>query len=450
MIPTVHLEAETEPPGSGNYATVRYALRLLAAGVVLSLGSTASASVFPVEGPKSALRIHAARFVIATGAGQDTRDWWTVAFEVSGRGSSYLAVPFERGSGDAATPELLDESGRRALDELDFRTAPRFVDEPALDPCRFGPRRYGRYRPPSSARPWPYGPEGWEPEWPRVETKPLEKSTLRVVQGEVQAAWVRDYRDHMSEGTGIALARAPAVALLEIQPDRERRWTPPLRIKRPGSVRGSLSILPLRTALPPGREQRIDVFTLASGRGLTARGPVADLPDRLSLPEITFEQPFDTEQAAIRKRLAADKSLAAVREYGSPNHRLSDRARELLAGPSMPSSWATRLVTYQGARTEARIELRRDPSQSRLEVVWLVHRPWRGPLKCYDRYEYLSNVARYQLAAHQVWSAMTGRRLELLVNLSRERGFLLEPFGQIPQAAESKLQPVVIDHGAWK
>ncbi|MEL6185064.1 MAG: hypothetical protein AAFU79_10605 [Myxococcota bacterium] len=348
----------------------------------------------PTEGT---LRIHRAQIVVAR---EDAMDTWTWRFQVSGRGRASFRL---EGDPTEAGPSVTD------MDRLDHATAPRFVVHQAWDPCAFGVGRYGRHFPPTREFSWPYGPQAWSEQWPRIERALDTLAAERTMRAEP----------------------APATTL-RVELSGRAGWTPPLSVKRP--KRQTLELRPLGPLAPPGQDVDVDLFL----SGLVPAEPtgVTPLPTLLSLPEVAFETPEDILRAAVRQRQQLEQEAEWVLVYA--------------AGPSESEPW--RRFGCSVRRTgELSVDLETPGQPTQLQPTWLIHRPWRASLSCDARQAYLLAVAKHQLRVHQVYAALTGRRLEVVVGLSRDRGYLVEPFGDPARIAHTvdQLPRVEIDRSRW-
>lgn len=316
---------------------------------------------------------------------------WALELEVKGEGT--VTLPEVKASLPA--PAVLDA----AL----HHTAPRFLPLEAWDPCHFDPSAYARLTPPSAEHPWPHGPRAWPTEWPRAQRERLEPSGERV--------W--------------------SVAT------EHPRWLPPIAVRldeQDGTLRWPLEALD--PFAPPGRPMRIDLVSLRPGMPVGPETSV-DLPSKLGLPEVSYEYPRDTADAIQRH---------VQRSHGSPVRLFGAAWR----APKLGEVYAVR-YGLERLPGDPPLSLVPAPLTEPLEPIWYIHRPWRGPMACGIRVDYQFAVAKQQVMEHQLYATATGRRLQLIVDLSKERGYLLLPFANPEQAAytEEGLPPVEVDRSRW-
>lgn len=351
-----------------------------------------------VVGDKDAsLRIHRAQLVLKPGAPEDH---WTWRFQLSGRGEATFTF-----QGQPTAPA----GTATHVDDLEHATAPRFVEHLPWDPCTFGVGRFGRHFPATRDFLWPYGPQNWTEAWPPVRRAqdPLRARTLP--SPEAQGVRMR-----------FVLSSRP-------------RWTQAVSLTRASATR-NIDFSSLGPFAPPGRQVEIDLFV--QGLAPAPSDTVTRLPDVLSLPEVAFEAPTDLLNAAVLQRQTLEKGPVWVLLYAGPGPRAS--------------AW-NRYASSVGRNGRPPLRLVSGPLPEGLQPAWLIHRPWRGPLACPEGPEYVAAVAKHQQNTHRIYAALTGRRLNVVVGLSRDRGYLLEPFGNPWQVAATvkRLPAAEVDRARW-
>ncbi len=363
----------------------------------LAFASCAPGSAYALvvpDGSSGDIRIHGARVVV-----HETS--WVVSFRVSGSGDASLR--FDE-PGARLAPEL-----SAALAEIDHATAPRFQERPPVDPCAVDDDGFGKMPRRHRDEPWKLGPLALHEGWPRPDGE-----SLRGV-----------------------LRSAPNGTRLQVRVTGRPSWTPPVAFERTGP----LDLGPWLELAPPSREQRVDLFLFGRGLGLAPTGPIVDAPGLISLPELAFEQPQDTEAAIVRqRRMSAGEP--AVRLFTDPADDALPRTVLGALGVGAGARLARfALIQGPGPRPPVSFTVPGVEDAIPLAPVFIIHRPFRGEIECNRRREYLGSVFRQQQLAHRIWSTVTGRRMDVLLQLSQERGYLL--------TSVEGLRQVEVDRSAW-
>lgn len=403
---------------------------LVAAGLALTSPSVhAFLTLAPAE--ESRLSVHAVRAALLPGPR------WVIELEIEGRG--VLLAP------RAETPPPPAE----ALDHLAHLASPRLVALAPWDPCEFGIESYARVAPRTLDRPWALGPRQWPTEWPRpsLERTRGQAVEIRFANRPAVDRYLATEALVLPEEDRAALVGRTRIAVRVEAP--ERRWTAPLAVPafagRDGTVIAPVDRL--AEAAATGKAVRFELLDVGTGLA-RAPAPVVDLPTGIALPEIAYEHPLDTEAAIARQLQRVHQR--PVRAFLVQHERWPTSLRNQLGAPAEGRLTVARFL-FERSRGDPAIALRPTPFESPLEPVWLVHRPWRGRIDCPERRDYLYAVAKQQGLAHRLFATASGRRLEVVVGLARERGYLLEPFGNPGRAAaaEAGLRPVEVDRSAW-
>lgn len=416
-------------------------LRAAVLGAALLLAPGSASAFFPVAtSSSSAVRVHAATVVVA--ARPDADDVWTPSLQVSGSGRVVVLVP---------RAELISgEDANAAVDAALYASAPRFVELGPVSPCTASFENYGRVYPANEELPFPYGPQAWTASWPQPERAgrarvEVTSHRLRLL-GELKA-WLRAEGLELDPSVRPALLGAPFVAI-KVWPGEGMTWTPAIRLRRPPEARAELRTVDLEKLAPPGRFQRWDLLTLRAGGGLAVTAPTEDLHAPAPLAEVAFEYPQDTEWAVIRRRVGIEGPKTLIETFASKDHGLGPETLTALgaSGASVLRRWV-----WEGREHEGTFELEVAAPRLPHEPIWLVYRPWRAPMSCPGHLEYKVKVAKHQDQTHRLLSTMTGRPLSAVLALSRDRGYLMEPFGDVYSAAlaEDVLSPVEIDRSRW-
>jgi hypothetical protein len=287
------------------------------------------------------------------------------------------------------------------------------------------------------------GPINWTAAWPEPQAPALDAADFHRLGGDGPSAHGLAAPDRQSMA-------AEASGLLTFTATDARRWTPPVQVRRRRAARGEIALGPLAAHAPPGRLVKLELFTLAGGTGLEPRGPRFDLPSEIALPEVTFEHPEDTRRAIVRQIRITRGDDALVRGFRGRARDLDAQALSALGAPAAATLTRFSLAFGSGGRPPLALAPT-PPGEPRLAPFWLIHRVWRAPLACPPRDRYLAAVAKQQALVHRTFANMTGRPLDAVLELSRARGYLLEPLrriGQVPPDA-LELQPVEVDRSAW-